>query len=53
VPRTGASVDTDELAGRCRTKLARYKCPTRIEVVDDLPYTATGKVRRRELRDRP
>jgi long-chain acyl-CoA synthetase len=53
VPRAGASVDTDELAGRCRTKLARYKCPTRIDVVDDLPYTATGKVRRGELRDRP
>jgi long-chain acyl-CoA synthetase len=52
VPRAGTTVDTDGLASRCREKLARYKCPTRIEGVDDLPYTATGKVRRRELRDR-
>jgi long-chain acyl-CoA synthetase len=52
VPRVDATVDVDALAGRCREKLARYKCPTRIELVDDLPHTATGKVRRRELRDR-
>jgi long-chain acyl-CoA synthetase len=37
VPRAGATVDTDDLAGRCREKLARYKCPTRLEVVDALP----------------
>jgi long-chain acyl-CoA synthetase len=52
LPRTGAEVDTDALAARCREKLARYKCPSRIEVVDELPQTATGKVRRRELRER-
>jgi long-chain acyl-CoA synthetase len=52
VPRAGASMDVDALAARCRAKLARYKCPTRIEVVDDLPHTATGKIRRRELRER-
>jgi long-chain acyl-CoA synthetase len=52
VPRSGASVDVDALADRCRGKLARYKCPSRIEVTDGLPHTATGKVRRRELRDR-
>jgi long-chain acyl-CoA synthetase len=51
VPRADATVDVDALAARCRVKLARYKCPTRIEVVDDLPHTATGKIRRRELRD--
>jgi long-chain acyl-CoA synthetase len=52
VPRPGATVDTDDLAGRCRQKLARYKCPTRLEVVDALPHTATGKLKRGELRDR-
>jgi long-chain acyl-CoA synthetase len=50
VPRAGAAVDTAALTDRCRRKLARYKCPTRIEVVDDLPQTATGKVRRGDLR---
>jgi long-chain acyl-CoA synthetase len=52
VPRAGATVDVDALTGACRAKLARYKCPTRVEVVDELPHTATGKVRRGELRER-
>jgi long-chain acyl-CoA synthetase len=51
VPRPGHELDTAGLQGRCRENLARYKCPTRIEVVEDLPTTATGKVRRRELRE--
>jgi long-chain acyl-CoA synthetase len=50
VPREGVEVDVAELERRCREQLARYKVPTRIEVVDQLPYTATGKVRRRLLR---
>lgn len=52
VPRGGAEVDVDELTARCRQLLARYKCPSRIEVVTTLPQTATGKVRRGELRGR-
>ncbi len=52
VPRSDAQVDTDALATRCRSRLARYKCPSSIEVVPVLPHTATGKLRRRELRDR-
>jgi long-chain acyl-CoA synthetase len=52
VARAGASVDLDDLKDRCRERLARYKCPSTIEVVPVLPHTATGKLRRRELRDR-
>ena len=51
VPRSGAEVDTDALMARCRERIARYKSPSRIEVTDHLPHTATGKLRRRELRD--
>ncbi len=51
VPRPGQELDQARLQARCRENLARYKCPTRIEVAETLPYTATGKVRRRELRD--
>ncbi|MEX2503234.1 MAG: hypothetical protein WD378_00190, partial [Egicoccus sp.] len=43
-------VNLDHLGDVCRARLARYKCPTRFEVVDSLPMTASGKVRRRELR---
>jgi long-chain acyl-CoA synthetase len=50
VPRAGAEVDTDALKRRCAERLARYKVPSRILVVDHLPYTATGKLRRGHLR---
>jgi fatty-acyl-CoA synthase len=33
----------------CRNELASYKVPRRIEVVDELPRTSTGKVLKREL----
>ncbi len=51
VAAPGATVDVDALMQRCSERLARYKCPERIEVVDSLPYTASGKVRRMVLRD--
>lgn len=35
-----------------RDRLAKYEYPRDIEVVDELPKTATGKVRRASLRDR-
>jgi fatty-acyl-CoA synthase len=35
-----------------RANLASFKCPTEVEFVEDLPETATGKVRKVELRDR-
>jgi long-chain acyl-CoA synthetase len=50
VPRAGAEVDVAALEERCRRLLARYKQPSRIEVADSVPTTATGKVRRRLLR---
>jgi long-chain acyl-CoA synthetase len=31
-------------------RLARFKHPSRIEVVDELPLTATGKVQKGRLR---
>ncbi len=40
----------DELDTFCRAGLARYKCPSSIRVVAELPRTVTGKVRRADLR---
>lgn len=48
----GASVEPDELIAFCRERMAAYKYPRSVEVVDELPKTLTGKVLRRELRDR-
>ncbi|MFO7281444.1 MAG: AMP-binding protein [Thermoanaerobacterales bacterium] len=50
VPADGASVDVDDLLDHAAHHLARYKCPSTVEVVDELPTTLTGKVVRRTLR---
>ncbi|WP_051183152.1 class I adenylate-forming enzyme family protein [Nocardia vinacea] len=47
----GHVVDEAELVGFLRERLAAYKCPSQIIIVDDLPKTQTGKIRRKELRD--
>jgi long-chain acyl-CoA synthetase len=52
VPRSRRTPTADELVEFARTRLAGYKLPRSIEFVDDLPRTATGKVLKRELRDR-
>src|SRR6059058_160840 len=41
-----------EIADFVRTRLSQYAYPRRIEFVDDLPKTLTGKIRRIELRER-
>ena len=52
--RPAPGVDPDDLAGavraRCSERLARFKQPTRVEVVDELPLTVTGKVQKGRLR---
>ncbi len=45
-----AHVDEDELIDFAGRHLARYKCPSTIAFVDELPHTVTGKVLRRVLR---
>jgi long-chain acyl-CoA synthetase len=45
-----ASLTRDELDAHCAYRLARYKIPTSVEVVAELPTTPTGKLSRRALR---
>lgn len=52
VPRPGQTVDADELIAWCREQMANYKVPRSIEVVDELPLNASGKVLKYELRAR-
>jgi long-chain acyl-CoA synthetase len=49
--RAGYSVTPDELIDYCRERLAAYKYPRQIVIVDAIPKTATGKILRRQLRD--
>jgi long-chain acyl-CoA synthetase len=52
VRRSGCAVDLEELLAFARARLAGYKLPRRVEFVEELPRTPTGKVLKRELRAR-
>jgi long-chain acyl-CoA synthetase len=45
----GAEVDEESLIEHACDHLARYKCPTKVVFVDELPRNAAGKLIRREL----
>jgi fatty-acyl-CoA synthase len=47
----GSAVSAGELITHCRESLAGYKCPKRVEFVDTLPRTATGKLQKFKLRE--
>ncbi|MFF3207947.1 class I adenylate-forming enzyme family protein [Streptomyces sp. NPDC002962] len=51
--RPGTDADADTLAAYCKDRLAAYKYPRQVEILPDLPKTASGKILRRELRSRP
>ena len=51
LPATGAELDADTLIAHCRERTAAFKRPREIHVVDELPKTATGKIKRFVLRD--
>lgn len=53
VPRPGAALSAEELVGWCAERLGPGLAPRYVEVVTALPKTATGDVRKAELRGRP
>ncbi|MEN0138331.1 MAG: p-hydroxycinnamoyl-CoA synthetase [Rhodococcus sp. (in: high G+C Gram-positive bacteria)] len=48
----GTALDEDTVRVRLREKLAGFKIPTFIQIADALPRTATGKIRKPDLRSR-
>jgi acyl-CoA synthetase (AMP-forming)/AMP-acid ligase II len=52
VPKDGALVTADAVLAYAREHLANYKVPRRVEIVEELPLNATGKVVKDELRAR-
>jgi long-chain acyl-CoA synthetase len=48
--RPGQNVDPGELIEFCKERMAAYKYPRQVELLDELPKTVTGKLLRRELR---
>lgn len=52
VVRDGVQIDPEAIRDYCKSRLAAYKVPRRVVVVDDLPRSLIGKVLRREVRER-
>jgi acyl-CoA synthetase (AMP-forming)/AMP-acid ligase II len=52
MPRPGCRIDPDELITFARARMANFKVPRLVEVVDAFPLNATGKVLKYELRER-
>jgi benzoate-CoA ligase len=52
VARSGAVIDPSAIDTHCRARMAAFKRPRTVVVVDDLPKTATGKIQRYALRAR-
>jgi malonyl-CoA/methylmalonyl-CoA synthetase len=52
VPETGAKVSEETVVASLKDRLARFKQPKHVFVVEALPRNAMGKVQKKELRDR-
>jgi long-chain acyl-CoA synthetase len=53
VAMPGATVTEELVRAHCAAHLARYKCPTSVRFVSELPRGLVGKALRRALRDQP
>lgn len=51
VAAPGATLTPEDILACCATQLARFKCPTVIRVVPELPHSATGKIAKGRLRE--
>lgn len=49
VLKPGQTANEDEIREWCKGRLAKYKVPTYVEFIDELPKTTVGKILRREL----
>jgi acyl-CoA synthetase (AMP-forming)/AMP-acid ligase II len=50
--KEGAAVTGEEIINFCKEKLARYKAPKSVEFVEAIPKNPSGKILKRELRDK-
>jgi long-chain acyl-CoA synthetase len=50
VAKEGVKLTSDELVAHCKERLAAYKYPREIRIIDELPMGPTGKVLKKELR---
>jgi len=51
VPRTGAALDEETVRAFCRERIAHYKVPRYVRIVQGFPTTVTGKVQKFQMRE--
>jgi fatty-acyl-CoA synthase len=51
IPRPGATIDADAVKAYCQGRIAHFKVPRYVKVVDEFPITVTGKVQKFKLRE--
>ncbi len=51
VPQAGATPTAEDVIEYAARRLARFKCPTAVEIVTELPHSAIGKVAKGRLRE--
>lgn len=49
--REGETPDPQAIIARCKQSIASYKVPRFVELIDELPYTSTGKIKKLELKE--
>jgi acyl-CoA synthetase (AMP-forming)/AMP-acid ligase II len=52
VVKPGAKATENELQEFCRARLSHYKCPRSVEFFETLPKSGTGKILKRDLRQK-
>jgi len=51
IPKMGVRLDADDVIAHCRERLSRYKVPREVHLIDRMPLTASGKIKRHALRE--
>jgi fatty-acyl-CoA synthase len=50
-PKAGETITIDEVKAFCDGRIAHYKIPRYLRLVDEFPMTVTGKIRKVEMRE--
>ncbi|MCK4600467.1 long-chain-fatty-acid--CoA ligase [Candidatus Bipolaricaulota bacterium] len=51
IPREGMTIDPQEIVGYCMGKIANFKVPRYVEIMDEFPMTQSGKIQKFRLRE--
>jgi fatty-acyl-CoA synthase len=50
-PEPGQTLTEDDVLAHCRGRIASFKIPRRVVIVDDFPMTSSGKIQKVKLRE--